>query len=284
MLRNRILVVLTVSAVLWSAAAQAQTPAGAKSKPARATAPARTTAPARSTQPGAARVKVVSVSGKASKLLPGPKAKWTAVKAGQMLDERTIIRTGFGAGVVLRFADSAEVTVGSVTKMGIGEFRTPANESRIRLGLKYGTLRANVDTARRRSDYSVRTSVATLSVRGTIKFMSFFPDTGARGLGIEGFFAMASGGGTQTGGPGQGLTEQQRMALYRLLYMYSGLYGPVYGLSPSEFAMYLLLAGGGRGGTSGFPPTNTGLGGIGGPLPYGPLLTTTPGPINPGYP
>ena len=80
------------------------------------------------------------------------------------------------------------------------------------------------------------------------------------------------------------LTQQQRMALYRLLYMYGGLYGPLYGLSPSEFAVYLLLAAGGRGGASGFPPTRTGLGGIGGPLPFGPLLTTTPGPCNPGYP
>ena len=275
MFHGRILTALTVLAVLWPTAARAADPATAKSKPAPAT------APARSTQPAAARVKVVSVVGRAKKFLPGPKAKWLALKAGEMLDERTIIRTGFRTRVVLAFADSAEVTVGSVTKMGIGQFRTPADKTRIRLGLKYGTVRANVDTARRASDYAVRTPVATLSVRGTIKFMSFFPDTGARGLGFEGFYAMTSGAGSQTGGPGEGLTEQRRMAMYRLLYRYSGLFGPPFGLSESEFAMFLLY-GGGRGGTFGFPPTYTGRQTVGAPLPFGP--TTSPGPTNPGHP
>ena len=131
-----------------------------------------------------AKVTVVSVSGPAQKTLTaGEKTEWTAIKASDVLDELTVIRTGFGAKVVLRFDDRGEVTVHSATKMGIAEFRKAGRQAKVRLGLKYGTMRASVETGAGPSDFKVATPVATLSVRGSKSKFSF---TGDMGLGLKG--------------------------------------------------------------------------------------------------
>ena len=156
----------------WSAAAdeenkpdKAEAKVPAKAAPADKAGPKEpATAPA---APDAGKVTVVSVSGSAQKFVAANGKKWLPLKAGDALAELTLIRTGFGAKVVLRFADRSEVVVNNGTKMGIGEFRTKGEQTKTRLGLKYGTIRASVDTSKGPQDFQVRTPVATLSVRGT---------------------------------------------------------------------------------------------------------------------
>jgi len=145
-----------------------------------------TTQPATTTQPAgeALKVTVVSVEGLAEKLAAGQGDEWTPLRAGDELDELTVIRTGLRTKVVLRFADRGEVVVDRATKIGVGEFsRQGGGLVRTRLGLKYGTMRATVDSSRGPNDVEVSTPVATLTVRGTAGDIGY---SGDRGLGLRG--------------------------------------------------------------------------------------------------
>lgn len=114
------------------------------------------------------KVKVISVKRVVQKWLSSdPKAGWKPVKKGDDLDEGTLIRTGLGGEVVLRFADRGNFKVKSGTKGGIAEFRKQGNFTKARLGLKYGSMRARVDSSRGPNDFQIKTPVATLSIQGT---------------------------------------------------------------------------------------------------------------------
>jgi hypothetical protein len=111
---------------------------------------------------------VKSVTGIVEKLSGDDKhAKWRPLKPGEKLSEQTVIRTGLGARVVLTFADRGQVTVKSGTKIGISSFRKSGKLVKTRLGLKYGAIRAQVDSSRGSNDFRVRTPVATLAATGT---------------------------------------------------------------------------------------------------------------------
>jgi len=146
--------------------------------------PAATKPAAAPEEAGAMQVTVVSVTGQVRKLVPGvegQKDRWVPVKAGEKLGELTVIHTGFRSKAVLRFADRGEVTVHRGTKVGIAEFRKQGNMVKTRLGLKYGMMRAKVDSSRGPNDMQVRTAVATLSVRGTALVIG----NSERGLGLR---------------------------------------------------------------------------------------------------
>ncbi len=129
------------------------------------------------------KAEVVSVAGRAQKLVPGDEGKWVALKVGEELDELTVIRTGLRSKVVLRFSDRTEVQINRATKIGIAESRRRGALVTTHLGLKYGTLRASVDSSKGPNDARVSTPVATLSVRGSGADIGF---TGDRGLGLRG--------------------------------------------------------------------------------------------------
>ncbi len=125
------------------------------------------------------KVKVISVKGVVQKLLSSnPKAGWKPVKVGEYLDEGTLIRTGLGAEAVLRFADRGQFRVKSGTKAGIAKFRKQGNLVKARLGLKYGSMRARVDSSRGPNDFQVKTPVATLSVKGSEANFGYSGDQG----------------------------------------------------------------------------------------------------------
>ncbi len=121
--------------------------------------------------------KVVSVSGRAQKLLPGQE-KWKDLAAGDLLDRHTIIRTGLRSRVVLKFQDRAEVIIEDATKVGISEFLQTGQRVKAKLGLKYGSLHVDVPKQNGPTDFSVSTPVATLSIRGTSGEIDFFSDSG----------------------------------------------------------------------------------------------------------
>jgi len=153
--------------VLFAASAPAAPPAAEK-------------APPRAPTPAAAPLKatVTSVTGPAQKLLAANGgAKWQPLKAGEELGELTVIRTGLGARVVLKFADRGEIVVNNATKIGIAELRKRGDEVKAQLGLKYGTMRASVETGRGRNDFRISTPVATLSVRGSSADVGFMADS-----------------------------------------------------------------------------------------------------------
>ena len=116
---------------------------------------------------------VVSVSGRAQKRDAGEaNSKWMPLKAGDKLGAMTLVRTGLGTKVVLDLAGRGEVTLGSGTKVGIGQLARRGETVQTRLGLKYGSMRASVDRSRGPTRFQVTTAQATLSVRGTKGGMS----------------------------------------------------------------------------------------------------------------
>jgi len=131
----------------------------------------------------ALKVTVVSVAGPAQKRHVDGHDKWVSLKAGDELDQLTIIRTGFGAKVVLKFEDRGLVTVSSATKIGLGELRKQGDKATAKLGLKYGTIHAKVERGRGPNDFSVATPVAVASVRGTAGDVGY---SGDMGMGVDG--------------------------------------------------------------------------------------------------
>lgn len=142
--------------------AQAQ-PATRPAQPA-ATAPA--SAPAQADVGKGLKATVVSVTGQAQKMSANtPDAKWGPLLAGQELDELTVVRTGLRSQAVIRLSDRGEVVIESATKMGLAELRQRGTLVTARIGLKYGLVRATVESARGPNDVRVATPTATLAVR-----------------------------------------------------------------------------------------------------------------------
>ena len=152
-------------------------------------------------------IKVVSVAGSAEKFVAGNdgKGKWVALKADEVIGEKTIIRTGLRTKVALKFPDGTEIKINRATKIGIDQYRKSGNDVRARLGLKYGGLHAKIEKGSGKTDYKVSTPVATLSVRGSESEFGFAGDAGL-GLHVaDGMWEVNAGKGKtkKTYGPGQ---------------------------------------------------------------------------------
>jgi len=142
------------------------------------------------------RVTVVSVAGPAQLLqADGEAGRYVPLRAGLELNERSVIRTGFGAKVVLKFSDRGEVVVNNATKIGIGEFRRQGQLVRTRLGLKYGTIHAQVERGNGPCDFRVATPVAIAAARGTGGGIGYCADMGMNLTGSSGTWGILSAGG-----------------------------------------------------------------------------------------
>ena len=137
------------------------------------------------------KVTVVSVSGIAEKRSAvDANAKWSPIKTGDVLDEMTLIRTGLGAKVELKLSDRGSVTVKSGSKIGIASFRRTGKLTKTRLGLKYGAIRAQVDSSRGANDFRVRTAVGTLAATGTGGHLAQWGDFSLQARGTEGAWIL----------------------------------------------------------------------------------------------
>ncbi len=192
------------------------------------------------------KVTVADVTGQAQWMdTAAEKASWKTIKKDDVLTELAVIRTGLRSSVILKLEDRSLVTIRSGTKIGIAEASRSGKAAKTRLGLKYGSIRAKVDSTTGPSDFQVSTPVATLSVRGSLDDFSFGGDNGARGESFEGLLKLLANGRSQTVNPG----EQTGSGLpLPILAIMRGFGAPVgmYGMSPSEL-LHLLLNGDGRG-------------------------------------
>ena len=196
---------LAILALALQAAGQTPTTSPTKANEQTTTAPAVSPVSAAETQPSeevlAGKVTVVSVSGPAEKLVASAeqdKQTWVALKQGEILDEMTLIRTGFRAKVVLRFADRAEVVVNNASKMGIAQFRRKGNAVNAQLGLKYGTIRASIERGRGPNDFKIATPVATLSVQGSGANVAAMVDSPMVVQSFSGAWRTETSSGTKT--------------------------------------------------------------------------------------
>jgi len=248
----RYTIIIGVAVALCSGAAMAEDNKPAVDKTAKTTvkaAVAKPAAKAPAANPGdKLQVTVVSVSGLAEKRSASEeKAEWSAVKAGDVLDEMTLLRTGLGGKIVLKFADRGDVTVKSGTKIGIASFRKRGKLVQTRVGLKYGAIRAQVDSSRGANDFRLRTPAGTLAARGTGGHFAMWGDFLFQGKGTGGAWGGKISSRVLALIAGQWTDSELKMPLSILLDKYGITLGDEYGgLTPSELKN-LLMNGGGRG-------------------------------------
>jgi hypothetical protein len=94
-------------------------------------------------------------------------AAWVKAAAGNRLEKTTLISTGFRSTAILVLGDSI-ITVQPVTRLSLEEIVRDQNTEQVRLYLQTGRIRADVKPpAGGKTDFTVRSPVATASVRGT---------------------------------------------------------------------------------------------------------------------
>ena len=152
-----------------------------------------------------AKVTVESVKGRADRLVITNGRKWAPLKKGDVLEEMTIVRTGFGTKVVLKFEDRGEFTLKGACKIGISQFRRSGAKATARVGMKYGSIRASVAKGRGPSDFKVKTPVATLSVRGSdSEFALLVDNPDPLKINVDtGNWNMVGPSASHTAGPGE---------------------------------------------------------------------------------
>jgi ferric-dicitrate binding protein FerR (iron transport regulator) len=95
-------------------------------------------------------------------------AGWTAAYRGQALTGDTMISTGFKSTAVITVGNSV-LTVRPLTRLSITELSRIQDNEKIELRLQTGRVRADVKPLQGgRTDFTVRSSSATASVRGTV--------------------------------------------------------------------------------------------------------------------
>lgn len=123
---------------------------------------------------------VLSAKGKAEVQKNGT---WTALKAGSTLQKGDVIQTGFKSELILKIKNTT-VTVAPLSRITIEQLAAKSDKDDTRLFLDTGSLKSDVKkTEDRRVGFTVRSPVATASVRGTIvKVTNTFSGTVVDGL------------------------------------------------------------------------------------------------------
>lgn len=234
MLRYTIIIGLAVALSAGSILAQAKAPDAEKPATVKADKPVADKAPVKKTS-DALKVTVVSVSGIAEqRSAKEENAKWTAIKPGDVLTELTLIRTGLGGKVVLKLSDRGLVTVKSGTKIGIASFSRQGNLVKTRLGLKYGAIRARVDSTQGANDFRVRTAVGTLAATGTGGDTAQSGDFGAQFKGTRGSWILTSGNRKRSLKPGERINGNMDKPLSFLIKKHDVKIGDLHGLTKLE--------------------------------------------------
>jgi hypothetical protein len=115
---------------------------------------------------GAQEALVRTASGTVEIKAPGTEV-WVPVRAGQKLEKAAVISTGFKSTAVIDLGNST-LTVRPLTRLGLEEIMENQGNERVRLHLQAGRVRADVrPPAGGKTDFTVRSPVATASVRGT---------------------------------------------------------------------------------------------------------------------
>jgi hypothetical protein len=121
---------------------------------------------------------------------------WTNAAEGQVIAPGTIVSTGFKSSAVLNTGD-AKVQVAQLTRLTLEELTEKADSVSTTLFLNGGRINTEVSRERVRQDFTVRSPIATASVRGT----GFGFD--GRNLNVShGAVLMVAGGGSVLALPG----------------------------------------------------------------------------------
>lgn len=171
--------------------------------------------------------KVISVKSPATyQNLVDKTPKWEKLKVGDKLGGLCLIRTGFGGKVELEFADRGRWVVKSCTKFGIQEYAKKAGHVKVRLGLKYGYIKGDIDSSKGTNDFQVKTAVATLAATGTGVNLGYTSDRGMGAHGTHGSWRMRTAQGNRNLTTGQRTDGNRTLSSFILMRMLAA------GLSP----------------------------------------------------
>ncbi|WP_149553882.1 FecR family protein [Treponema pectinovorum] len=122
---------------------------------------------------------------------------WAKLSVGNSLKKGDVIQTGFKSEVILKIKNST-VTVAPLSRVTIEQLAEKTDKDDTRLFLDTGSLKSDVKkTADRRVGFTVRSPVATASVRGTVMGVTnTFRSTEI--VGYEGSVAAWKSSGNQT--------------------------------------------------------------------------------------
>jgi hypothetical protein len=176
-------------------------------------------------------------------------AKWTAIKKDDELGGMMLVRTGLGAELELAFSDRCRMTVRQATKIGIREFYRRGDKASGKLGVKYGSVRAKVNSAAGENDIRVSTPVATLSVRGSGGTLGMWGDMGLFFRGQSGQWMLKTPTGkTRTVKGGEWTNDQgERSGELLAMFRHVPFGDPLGGITRRELRHLRQRGGDGRG-------------------------------------
>jgi len=118
----------------------------------------------------AASGEVLSMRGKVEVQKSG---QWRPAQKGDVLDSGTLISTGFKSELTLK-VDGSTIVVQSLTRLRLDEIIKKGDVMSSKVYLDMGSIKANVKPAQtKKVSFTVRTPVATASVRGTSGEISY---------------------------------------------------------------------------------------------------------------
>ncbi|MDR1352609.1 MAG: FecR family protein [Treponema sp.] len=101
-------------------------------------------------------------------LKPNGQADWIPAKTGDILAVSTLVSTGFRSSALIA-AGSSSILVHPLTRLSLEELISRDETETIQVGLRAGRLRVQVTPPLAgKSDFTVKTPIATASVRGTV--------------------------------------------------------------------------------------------------------------------
>jgi hypothetical protein len=107
------------------------------------------------------------VTGTVETKAPGA-AEWIAAAAGQTLDRASLVSTGFNSTALIGIGNST-IMVRPLTRLSLEELAAAQGKEQVTLNLRAGRVRVDVEPPVDGTvDFSVRSPMATASVRGTV--------------------------------------------------------------------------------------------------------------------
>jgi hypothetical protein len=95
-------------------------------------------------------------------------ADWSPARPGQGIPRNTVVSTGFKSTAVIGLGNSV-LTIQPLTRLSVEELEERDSNERINLNLRTGRIRADVKPpAGGRTEFVVKSPIATASVRGTV--------------------------------------------------------------------------------------------------------------------
>ena len=131
--------------------------------------------PASPPEPVPFNATVTEIDGKHAQLSIDNGQNWQPAAQDAQLAADGMVRTGFATRVTLSFQDETVIKVEPLSCVRIDQAHQTAKTRTVQADLPYGAVRCGVAHGILEADTRIRTPVSTLSVRGTLVYVSYAP-------------------------------------------------------------------------------------------------------------